>query len=147
MCEKPKNVGEHGSYELSTVILRADGFQYRDFVKNVPDHLHNKTSVATTSWSRQEVSWIWRKKIFHRFLMCREGKYNNGKRIFTLNKCGCRILYKNRPGEIRLLGNILSSGQNSKYCISQQEKATTSTSHSDNQHPNRNVYVGTCKCP
>lgn len=37
---------------------------------------------------------IWRANTFHQFLMCRVRMYH--KRIFTLNKIRCRILYKNR---------------------------------------------------
>ena len=71
----------------------AEGFQH-SFVKNFPNYQRNKTMVGTISSSSQQVPLDLKDKDLPSFLLCTES-INNQKRIFTLNKYGCRILCKN----------------------------------------------------
>ena len=69
----------------------AEGFQH-SFVKNFPNY--QRTKQWWVQYPQVANKCPWKTKIFHQFLLCRES-INNQKRIFTLNKYGCRILYKN----------------------------------------------------
>lgn len=144
---KSQNLRKCASYQLSALILRGP----KDFNIETLWRMSQTTWVTKQWWIEyprvaNKCPWIWRIKIFYQFLMSRDRKHNN-KRIFTPNKCRCRILYKNRPVETGLPGNTLSNDQNSKYCISQLEMATMSPSPSDNEDAKRSVDVCTHRYP